>query len=91
MSLPGREGREGRQGHERGQRSQPIRKPGKINLRSFPFSLKTANNQRIQNMHKIKSTNVKVDVVTHLEESREQVVVGEGKEHRGQHGAQAPV
>ena len=42
-------------------------------------------------MQKSKFTDVKVDMVTHLEESREQVVVGEGKEHRGQHGTQAPV
>ena len=40
---------------------------------------------------KIKLTNVKIDMVTDLEESGEQVVVGEGKEHRGQHRTQAPV
>ena len=91
MSLPGREGREGRQGHERGQRSQPVRKPEKNKLTLLPISLKPADNHRIQNMQKSKFTDVKVDMVTHLEESREQVVVGEGKEHRGQHGAQAPV
>ena len=85
MSLPGREGQEGRQGHERGQRSQPVRKPEKKTSCQSPW--KQLITREYKKYAKFKFTNDKEDMVTHLEESREQVVVGEGKEHRGQHGA----